>query len=50
ARMYAGQRTIRLADGQDEVHWQVVGRAEISRYEPDSLGKNINSARTKGEK
>jgi acyl-CoA dehydrogenase len=30
ARMYAGQRTLRLADGPDEVHWHVVGRAEIS--------------------
>ena len=33
ARMYASQRTLRLADGPDEVHWHVVGRAEISRYE-----------------
>jgi len=33
ARMYAGQRTLRLADGPDEVHWHVVGRAEIARYE-----------------
>lgn len=36
ARMYTGQRTIRLADGPDEVHWYVVGRAELSRYEGDS--------------
>ncbi len=35
ASMYAGQRTLRLADGPDEVHWHVVGRAEISRYEVD---------------
>ena len=35
ARMYAGQRTLRLADGPDEVHWHVVGRAEISRFEED---------------
>jgi acyl-CoA dehydrogenase len=35
ARMYAGQRTLRLADGPDEVHWHVVGRAEIARYESD---------------
>jgi len=35
ARMYAGQRTLRLADGPDEVHWHVVGRAEISRFEDD---------------
>jgi acyl-CoA dehydrogenase len=26
----AAQRTLRLADGPDEVHWHVVGRAEIS--------------------
>jgi acyl-CoA dehydrogenase len=24
---------LRLADGPDEVHWHVVGRAEIARYE-----------------
>ena len=36
ASMYAGQRTLRLADGPDEVHWHVVGRAEISRYETDN--------------
>jgi acyl-CoA dehydrogenase len=35
ARMYAGQRTLRLADGPDEVHWHVVGRAELARYEND---------------
>ena len=36
SRMYAGQRTLRLADGPDEVHWHVVGRAEIARYEGES--------------
>jgi acyl-CoA dehydrogenase len=36
SRMYAGQRTLRLADGPDEVHWQVVGRAELARYAEDS--------------
>jgi acyl-CoA dehydrogenase len=35
ATMYAGQRTLRLADGPDEVHWQVVGRFELARYEGD---------------
>ena len=30
--MYASQRTLRLADGPDEVHWHVVGRAEIQRW------------------
>ncbi|MEO8363532.1 MAG: acyl-CoA dehydrogenase family protein [Ilumatobacteraceae bacterium] len=36
ARMYTSQRTLRLADGPDEVHWHVVGRAELSRYEGDA--------------
>jgi acyl-CoA dehydrogenase len=35
AEMYAGQRTLRLADGPDEVHWYVVGRAELSRFGED---------------
>ncbi len=35
AGMYAGARTLRLADGPDEVHWHVVGRAELTRYEDD---------------
>ena len=32
ARLYANQRTLRLADGPDEVHWHVVGRAEIAYW------------------
>ena len=36
ARMYASQRTLRLADGPDEVHWGVVARAEINRYEGEA--------------
>jgi acyl-CoA dehydrogenase len=32
ADMYMSQRTLRLADGPDEVHWFVVGRAELSRW------------------
>ncbi|MGZ4784525.1 MAG: acyl-CoA dehydrogenase family protein, partial [Acidimicrobiales bacterium] len=35
ARMYASQRTLRLADGPDEVHWHFVSRAELTRYEDD---------------
>jgi acyl-CoA dehydrogenase len=34
AGMYTSQRTLRLADGPDEVHYMVVGRAEIARYVP----------------
>ena len=32
AGMYTGQRTLRLADGPDEVHHMVVGRAETRKY------------------
>jgi acyl-CoA dehydrogenase len=32
AAMYAGQRTLRLADGPDEVHRMVVGRNEFRKY------------------
>ena len=32
ANMYMGQRTLRIADGPDEVHWFVVGRAELNRW------------------
>jgi acyl-CoA dehydrogenase len=30
--MYASTRTLRLADGPDEVHHMVVGRNELRRY------------------
>jgi acyl-CoA dehydrogenase len=33
ADIYTSQRTLRLADGPDEVHWFVVGRAELASYE-----------------
>ena len=33
AGMYASQRTLRLADGPDEVHHMVVGRNEVRKYE-----------------
>ena len=33
--MYTNQRTLRLADGPDEVHWFVVGRAELARWSED---------------
>ena len=35
ASMWAHLRTLRLADGPDEVHHMVVGRAEIARYQPN---------------
>ena len=33
AAMYTGQRTLRIADGPDEVHHLVVGRAEMQKYQ-----------------
>ena len=44
ARMYAQQRTLRLADGPDEVHWHVVGRAEIASMEEPARGYNPKEA------
>jgi acyl-CoA dehydrogenase len=35
AKMYASQRTLRLADGPDEVHHMVVGRHEIRAIESE---------------
>ncbi len=34
AGMYTSQRTLRLADGPDEVHHYVVGRAELANHTP----------------
>ena len=39
ARMYASMRTLRLADGPDEVHHMVVGRAELAGYEASKDGE-----------
>ena len=39
ADMYTGQRTLRLADGPDEVHWFVVGRAELARWVEDGASE-----------
>jgi acyl-CoA dehydrogenase len=35
AAMYAGLRTLRLADGPDEVHRMVIARRELRKYEED---------------
>ena len=42
AHMYTGQRTLRLADGPDEVHHLVVGRNEVRRLEASD--EDITSA------
>jgi acyl-CoA dehydrogenase len=38
AAMYASLRTLRLADGPDEVHRMVIARRELRRYEPSRGG------------
>jgi acyl-CoA dehydrogenase len=35
ARMYANTRTLRIADGPDEVHKMTIARREILKHQPD---------------
>lgn len=48
ADMYHSQRTLRLADGPDEVHHMVVARAEVKTYESDKSSGLRNSYSSKG--
>lgn len=38
--MYTGQRTLRYADGPDEVHHHVVARAEVAAYQTDNMRRH----------
>ncbi len=45
ADMYHSQRTLRLADGPDEVHHQVVGRAEAKNRESNRSNESAHQTR-----
>mgnify|MGYP003301178433 CR=1 FL=1 len=49
AGMYTGQRTLRIADGPDEVHHMVVGRAEVRKYEGERYTALDNVLKIKPE-
>ena len=44
--MYASQRTLRLADGPDEVHWFVVGRVGDRRAWDEEAAKSYDPKAT----
>ncbi len=48
ADMYHSQRTLRLADGPDEVHHHVVARAEVKNRDADRTSGAADDNRTKG--
>ena len=48
ASMYAHQRTLRLADGPDEVHKRTIAQRELRRWEPAAGDGSVNGARAAG--
>ena len=48
ASMYAHQRTLRLADGPDEVHRDQVGRLEIAKYNYGGIDRTRGTGKNAG--
>lgn len=44
ARMYAHIRSLRLADGPDEVHKMIISRAELRKYDPSFRTDGVSAA------
>jgi len=42
--MYAHQRTLRLADGPDEVHKRTIAQRELRRWEADGAANGARAA------
>ncbi len=48
SEMYTGQRTLRFADGPDEVHHQVVARAEVKSFQSSNDRGSGGKSRAQG--
>ena len=48
ARMYAHIRSLRLADGPDEVHKMIISRAELRKYDPSFRTDGVSAAAPSG--
>ncbi|MCR8826543.1 acyl-CoA dehydrogenase family protein [Photobacterium sp. TY 1-4] len=49
SNMYTGQRTLRFADGPDEVHHHVVARAEVAEFQESNERKLAAHGKTQGK-
>ncbi len=49
SNMYTGQRTLRFADGPDEVHHHVVARAEVAEFQDSNERKLAAHGKTQGK-
>ena len=50
ARMYAHIRSLRLADGPDEVHKMIISRAELRKYDPSFRTDGVSAVASGGSR